>query len=164
MEQLKAKLKKQGGFTMVELLIVVAIIAILVAVSIPMMSQALERSRHAVDQANVRDAIGLISVAYTTNPDDFKDAANRTYTYCVDPDTHQGYLTKGASGANGATPQCTCDGKDATGALTVTLVPPTSTAIDSKPTITTSWHFSSSKDMTMKDTSDPTTPTEPETP
>ena len=29
MEQLKDKLKKQGGFTMVELLIVVAIIAIL---------------------------------------------------------------------------------------------------------------------------------------
>ena len=50
MEKLKAKLKKQGGFTMVELLIVVAIIAILVAVSIPMMNSALEKSREAVDQ------------------------------------------------------------------------------------------------------------------
>lgn len=66
MEQLKAKLKKQGGFTMVELLIVVAIIAILVAVSIPMMNQALETSREAVDLANERDARGLALTAYMT--------------------------------------------------------------------------------------------------
>lgn len=66
MEQLKAKLKKQGGFTMVELLIVVAIIAILVAVSIPMMNQALETSREAVDAANERDARGLAITAYMT--------------------------------------------------------------------------------------------------
>ena len=66
MEQLKAKLKKQGGFTMVELLIVVAIIAILVAVSIPMMNQALETSREAVDSANERDARGLTVTAYMT--------------------------------------------------------------------------------------------------
>lgn len=66
MEQLKAKLKKQGGFTMVELLIVVAIIAILVAVSIPMMNNALESSREAVDQANERDARSLAIAAFLT--------------------------------------------------------------------------------------------------
>ena len=66
MEKLKAKLKKQGGFTMVELLIVVAIIAILVAVSIPLMNQALETSREAVDLANERDAKGLAVTAYMT--------------------------------------------------------------------------------------------------
>ena len=68
MEKLKAKLKKRGGFTMVELLIVVAIIAILVAVSIPMMNQALERSRHAVDQENVRDALALAMVVSVSVP------------------------------------------------------------------------------------------------
>ena len=73
MEQLKAKLKKQGGFTMVELLIVVAIIAILVAVSIPMMNQALETSREAVDQANERDARGLAITAYMTIEKDSAD-------------------------------------------------------------------------------------------
>ena len=36
MNNLKAKLKKQGGFTLIEMLIVVAIIAILIAVSIPL--------------------------------------------------------------------------------------------------------------------------------
>ena len=80
MEKLKAKLKKRGGFTMVELLIVVAIIAILVAVSIPMMNQALERSRHAVDQANVRDALALAMVESVTDPKPITTTGQK-YTY-----------------------------------------------------------------------------------
>ena len=56
MEKLKAKLKKQGGFTLIEMLIVVAIIAILIAVSIPLVSGALEKTRDATDQANERAA------------------------------------------------------------------------------------------------------------
>lgn len=42
------------GFTLAELLIVVAIIAVLVAISIPIFSAQLERSREAVDAANIR--------------------------------------------------------------------------------------------------------------
>lgn len=144
MEKLKAKLKKQGGFTMVELLIVVAIIAILVAVSIPMMSQALEKSRHAVDQANVRDAIALASVQYLTNPDDFKDGNEKSYFYCVD-ENHQGYLSDAETAPDDAAePECTCStatsltDKD----LKVTIKPPTNPAdVGAKPTITTSWIF-----------------------
>ena len=56
MEKLKAKLKKQGGFTLVEMLIVVAIIAILIAISIPLVNGALEKARDATDQANERAA------------------------------------------------------------------------------------------------------------
>lgn len=145
MENLKAKLKKQGGFTMVELLIVVAIIAILVAVSIPMMNNALEQSRHAVDQANVRDAIALISVEYTTNPDSFK-ATPDTYYYCVDEDTHQGYLSKNADEA--ATPKCTCGECADTDKLSVTLTPPGTTTLGSKPTIKTGWSFTGGKTVT----------------
>ena len=134
MEQLKAKLKKQGGFTMVELLIVVAIIAILVAVSIPMMNNALERSRHAVDQANVRDAIALVSVEYMSDPENFD--STKDYHYVVDSKTHQGYLDD----SGGVAPQCQCGGKK-TAALTVKLTPPTGT--EKKPTVTTSWSFNS---------------------
>ncbi|MBQ9492144.1 MAG: prepilin-type N-terminal cleavage/methylation domain-containing protein, partial [Oscillibacter sp.] len=46
----------KGGFTLAELLIVVAIIAILVAIGIPAFSTAMERSREAVDLANMRAA------------------------------------------------------------------------------------------------------------
>lgn len=49
------KLDKKG-FTLAELLIVVAIIAILVAIGIPAFSSATERSRESVDLANTRAA------------------------------------------------------------------------------------------------------------
>lgn len=54
MKNLKAKLRKKGGFTLIEMLIVVAIIAILIAVSIPMVGSALESARNATDAANER--------------------------------------------------------------------------------------------------------------
>ena len=44
------------GFTLVELLIVVAIIAVLVAVSIPIFTSQLEKSRESTDLANMRAA------------------------------------------------------------------------------------------------------------
>ena len=62
MEKLQKQLKKQGGFTLVEMLIVVAIIAILIAVSIPMVSGALDRAKEATDAANVRAAKAQASI------------------------------------------------------------------------------------------------------
>lgn len=56
MNTLKKKLNKNGGFTLIEMLIVVAIIAILIAVSIPLINNALEKSRDATDKANERAA------------------------------------------------------------------------------------------------------------
>ena len=44
------------GFTLAELLIVVAIIAVLVAIAIPVFSSQLEKAREGVDLANVRSA------------------------------------------------------------------------------------------------------------
>ena len=55
----KAKENKKG-FTLAELLIVVAIIAVLVAISIPIFSSQLEKSREAVDAANIRAAYAEI--------------------------------------------------------------------------------------------------------
>ena len=48
--------KSRKGFTLAELLIVVAIIAVLVAVAIPVFGNQLEKSREAADLANVRAA------------------------------------------------------------------------------------------------------------
>lgn len=61
-EKLNEKLSKNGGFTLIEMLIVVAIIAILIAISIPMVNSALERAREATDAANERAALGLAMV------------------------------------------------------------------------------------------------------
>ena len=46
--------KKRKGFTLAELLIVVAIIAVLVAIGIPIFTSQLEKSREATDAANIR--------------------------------------------------------------------------------------------------------------
>lgn len=45
---------KRKGFTLAELLVVVAIIAVLVAIAIPIFTSQLEKSREATDAANIR--------------------------------------------------------------------------------------------------------------
>ena len=47
---------RKKGFTLAELLVVVAIVAILAAISIPIFTRQLEASREATDLANVRSA------------------------------------------------------------------------------------------------------------
>lgn len=61
------KMKKQGGFTLVEMLIVVAIIAILIAVSIPLVAGALEKAREATDAANERSFKAVLVTGYLLN-------------------------------------------------------------------------------------------------
>ena len=51
------------GFTLAELLIVVAIIAVLVAISIPVFSNQMEKSREVTDIANVRSAYAEVMTA-----------------------------------------------------------------------------------------------------
>lgn len=56
-------LRNHKGFTLMEMLIVVAIIGVLVAVAIPMFGSHLEKSREAVDLANVRSAYAEVLAA-----------------------------------------------------------------------------------------------------
>ena len=56
----------KGGFTLAELLIVVAIIAVLVAIAIPVFSSVLENSRESTDLSNVRSAYGEVMAAALT--------------------------------------------------------------------------------------------------
>ena len=58
--------KNNKGFTLAELLIVVAIIAVLVAVAIPVFTNQLEKSKEATDAANVRSAIATLVTEYLT--------------------------------------------------------------------------------------------------
>lgn len=50
------KLQNKKGFTLMEMLIVVAIIAVLVAIAIPVFNGALTKSKEAADVANIRAA------------------------------------------------------------------------------------------------------------
>lgn len=58
------KLTNKKGFTLAELLVVVAIIAVLVAVSIPIFTSKLEKAREATDIANMRAAKAAAVTAY----------------------------------------------------------------------------------------------------
>ena len=64
------------GFTLAELLIVVAIIAVLVAVAIPVFNNQLEKSKKAVDEANIRSAYSEAMATYLTDPSDPSDPSN----------------------------------------------------------------------------------------
>lgn len=70
--------KKNRGFTLAELLIVVAIIAVLVAVSIPIFASQLKKARLAVDHSAIRDAYALVQIA---NTNEVVEIDGTSYTY-----------------------------------------------------------------------------------
>lgn len=73
----KAKENKKG-FTLAELLIVVAIIAVLVAIAIPIFTTQLEKSRDAVTASNVRAAYAEAQTAWLTGSDNGNAAVDKT--------------------------------------------------------------------------------------
>ena len=61
------KRKDRKGFTLAELLVVVAIIAVLVAIAIPIFTSQLEKSREATDAANIRSQYAEVMTDAITN-------------------------------------------------------------------------------------------------
>lgn len=76
LEKRRAELKKRGnkGFTLMEMLIVVAIIAVLIAIAIPIFTSQLENSREATDAANIRSSYAEVVAAALTDPDNNHEA------------------------------------------------------------------------------------------
>lgn len=88
--------KSKRGFTLAELLVVVAIIAILVAVSIPIFTGKLEDARKNTDLANERAAKAAAIADYlqSDQPESYTryyDAENGTMVKYEDRDTLTGY-------------------------------------------------------------------------
>ena len=70
---------KKKGFTLAELLIVVAIIAVLVAISIPVFSKQLEKSRESTDLANVRSAYAAVMTSILSDDVSATYQGNKIY-------------------------------------------------------------------------------------
>lgn len=87
MKSIRNKLKKKGGFTLIEMLIVIAIIVILIAISIPAFNSALDKARETTDAANLHSAEVIATICAmdgkltdrTTPIDD-----TETYFYDID--------------------------------------------------------------------------------
>lgn len=80
---MKSLLKKvrgnKKGFTLAELLVVVAIVGILVAISIPVFTAQLTKARLATNQANMRAAKAAAVAAYLTDGEE----AEVVYNYDI---------------------------------------------------------------------------------
>lgn len=93
-QKLSKKLKKTGGFTLIEMLIVVAIIAILVAVSIPMVNASLNKAKIATDDANERAAkAAAVAEFLLTSPTPTTDQI-----YCYDAEAGKAEPTDDCEG------------------------------------------------------------------
>lgn len=81
------KMKNKKGFTLMEMLIVVAIIAILIAIAIPTFASSLNKARVATDEANIRAGYASVMADVLMNENDKTATTGETekvYTLKVD--------------------------------------------------------------------------------
>ncbi len=104
-EMIKRVRDEKGGFTLAELLIVVAIILVLVAIAIPVFTGALNNANEAVQKADVRavKAVATTQILLNNDTDALTDGA-WTATANVDSQGNVGDVTvvTGTTGDEGA--------------------------------------------------------------
>ena len=89
------KKRNNKGFTLAELLIVVAIIAVLVAIAIPVFTSQLEKSRDAVSISNIRAAYAEAQAAFLTGSDGDNATVTKNASGEITKVTVSGVVTKG---------------------------------------------------------------------
>lgn len=86
------KTRSKKGFTLAELLVVMAVIAILVAIAIPVFGSQLDKARQQVDEANLRTASELAVNDFLSGE---PSSSGKTYYFNQDKNKQ---LTIGSSG------------------------------------------------------------------
>lgn len=103
------KKMNKKGFTLIEMLVVIAIIAILVAIVIPVVSNATEKAKQATDLANIRSLVAQYQIDNLNGTATLADftafepkSANATYTAPTDTNKVVTYVAPLLSDGNGA--------------------------------------------------------------
>ena len=82
------KMKNSKGFTLMEMLIVVAIIAVLIAIAIPTFNASLNKAKVATDEANIRSGYASVMAEVLTADENFE--TEKTYTLKTDGGVYTG--------------------------------------------------------------------------
>lgn len=105
-DMIKRMREEKGGFTLAELLIVVAIVLVLVAIAVPVFTGALDRANQARDNANIQSVkhAGATAILIDEN---YQIGANQIWTATADV-AEDGTLTnlqvvEGQQGSEGVT-------------------------------------------------------------
>ncbi len=82
-------MKKKYGFTLLELMVVVAIIGVLVAVAVPKFANMLEKTKEGATKGNISAIMSAIRIYYAENnekwPDDISDESFLKYINKIPP-------------------------------------------------------------------------------
>ncbi len=96
---MRKKSENKKGFTLAELLVVVAIVAVLTAIAIPVFAGALEKSAEAADLANLRGAYAELTVKFLEDRNIAADSTKNSITIPA-TQTQSYWQTAGAHGSN----------------------------------------------------------------
>ena len=76
---MRNKMKNKKGFTLMEMLIVVAIMVVLVAVAVPTFTSQINRANEAADDANIRAAKAVAATTYLALESELEEDAQYSF-------------------------------------------------------------------------------------